>query len=142
MLTVHAISPDALLVERRRVWVQWLAAGNYESYRHKSRLVTILRHLQSNRCSICGKPFSSRHGPTADHVLARAAGGFNGPGNLLLAHAHCNRVKGDRLPTACELILLVAICDRLGIPVRLKAEHGWLPPPLTNKSTSAVDNAP
>ena len=45
------------------------------------------------RCGYCGQ-----RGNTIDHVHPLAHGGTNVPGNLVVACAPCNRLKGDMLP--------------------------------------------
>lgn len=67
-----------------------------------------LRELQANRCYLCVEPFTAEDGPTCDHVVPQAHGGRNA-GNILLAHAHCNNVKADRLPSSREIMYLRAI---------------------------------
>ena len=61
---------------------------------------------QEGCCALCGKPMPQsrfhvahasiwkRERPTFDHVIPRAAGGPDGPDNLQLAHARCNKLKG------------------------------------------------
>ena len=34
---------------------------------------------------------------TIDHVIPRSKGGTDRPDNLQLAHARCNKIKGNRL---------------------------------------------
>ncbi len=65
---------------------------------------------------------------SVDHVLALSLGGFDGGGNLILAHAECNHRKNDRLPTGCEMIWLLVVCQAMGWPVRLRADMAWKPP--------------
>ncbi|MEM0986541.1 MAG: HNH endonuclease [Pseudomonadota bacterium] len=36
--------------------------------------------------------------PTIDHIRPRSKGGDDGEANVQLAHARCNRMKGDRWP--------------------------------------------
>jgi 5-methylcytosine-specific restriction endonuclease McrA len=62
---------------------------------------------QDGRCAICGEPmprgrFDVPHAtvwkkrrPTFDHIRPRAKGGMDDTENLQLAHAHCNKRKGD-----------------------------------------------
>lgn len=86
------------------------------------------------RCAICGGEFlrgfaeyvppNSR--PTRDHVfpksplpadlarirrLQRVSGGG---GRTAAAHASCNRRKGNRPPTGCEVVFLMSVNARLG----------------------------
>jgi len=61
---------------------------------------------QSGLCALCGKSmlrsrFEAPHGriwakwrATFDHIIARSKGGGDGPENLQLAHARCNKIKG------------------------------------------------
>jgi hypothetical protein len=61
---------------------------------------------QQHRCYLCFKEFGpGLQGPTYDHVVPKALGGQDG-GNMLLAHLHCNGIKSDRPPFACELLYL------------------------------------
>lgn len=63
---------------------------------------------QENRCYLCGDPFGlGMLGPTYDHVIPRALGG--GKSDILLSHLHCNSLKGDRPPTACEVLYLTFV---------------------------------
>ncbi len=49
---------------------------------------------RSNRCHLCGKPFTKRRPPTVDHVLPISSElGTNDPSNLALAHKSCNSKK-------------------------------------------------
>ena len=70
---------------------------------------------QDGRCALCGQVmlrsrFEAPHGriwakrrASVDHILARAAGGGDKPGNLQLAHASCNKRKGaEAWPTDKE----------------------------------------
>jgi len=82
---------------------------------------------QENLCAGCGKPmmprsdFPSRRGdakyrdlPSIDHIIPRAKNGKNGAGNVVAMHMLCNQMKGDDMPTGCELIWLLAVNSRLG----------------------------
>ena len=63
---------------------------------------------QRGVCALCGKPmlrnrFDAPHAQvwakrraTFDHIKPRSKGGIDTPDNLQLAHAHCNRIKGNR----------------------------------------------
>ena len=62
---------------------------------------------QAGLCALCGKamprsrwetPHASvwkKMRPTFDHIRPRAKGGDDSAGNLQLAHARCNKIKGD-----------------------------------------------
>lgn len=49
------------------------------------------------RCVYCATRLD-QHTATLDHVIALARGGAHDPGNLVVACAPCNRLKGDLLP--------------------------------------------
>jgi 5-methylcytosine-specific restriction endonuclease McrA len=49
------------------------------------------------RCVYCAARLD-QHNATLDHVVPLARGGAHDPGNLVVACAPCNRLKGDRLP--------------------------------------------
>jgi len=51
----------------------------------------------SRRCVYCGMALSPETA-TLDHVHPVARGGSHLPGNLVVACAPCNRLKGDMLP--------------------------------------------
>ncbi|WP_207481168.1 HNH endonuclease [Arenibaculum pallidiluteum] len=70
---------------------------------------------QGGLCFYCGKPMGAA--ATDDHLIPRAYGGADLPGNVVLAHRRCNQLKGDRLPTVDEIDRLVAQRrrSRLGI---------------------------
>lgn len=88
---------------------------------HMARMMRVpLLHAQNRLCGICGTNLHSGGPLNTDHVWPKAEGGFDGPGNIVLAHMACNDRKGKRLPTGCEIIALVAVCARLWIPVQLK----------------------
>jgi 5-methylcytosine-specific restriction endonuclease McrA len=50
-----------------------------------------------HRCAYCASPLRLDTA-TLDHVMPRSHGGANEPGNLVVACAPCNRLKGDQLP--------------------------------------------
>jgi 5-methylcytosine-specific restriction endonuclease McrA len=63
--------------------------------------------IQEGECCHCGKQLGPypwqdepelRDGWTREHVLPRSRGGRL-PGNVLLAHASCNRRRGNKKPT-------------------------------------------
>ncbi len=49
------------------------------------------------RCVYCAS-FLALELATLDHVIPTARGGTSAPGNLVVACARCNRLKGDLLP--------------------------------------------
>ncbi len=80
----------------------------------------MLRRLQGELCPICGAHLAddteSEHWrPTLEHVIPKALGGWDAVGNLLVAHALCNRRKAHHKPTGCQIIWLLAINNRLGV---------------------------
>lgn len=72
-----------------------------------SALFSVRWARQQGRCAICGKPmpetrWQTPHAtvwkklrPTFDHIRPRSKGGGDEPENLQLAHAACNKRKGD-----------------------------------------------
>lgn len=109
---------------------------NGRTYRIKRRLrKRQLISAQMFDCALCGQPLlrhaDGRIEATEDHVFAKVRGGYDGLGNLLAAHKRCNNRKGDRLPTGCEIIWLVAVCARLDVPLRLTTETPWKPELVT-----------
>jgi len=52
--------------------------------------------------------------PSVDHTIPRAKGGANGLGKVTAMHKLCNEMKGDDMPTGCELIWLQAVNCRMG----------------------------
>lgn len=90
----------------------------------RTRMRRALARLQGYICPICGaslhgRPPEGRQGnlakTTLDHVIPRDREGPDRPGNYLAAHGLCNFRKGNRMPTGCELIWLLAMNNRLGI---------------------------
>ncbi|MAP95312.1 MAG: HNH endonuclease [Ponticaulis sp.] len=69
---------------------------------------TLWEH-QQGLCALCAKPmpkhrFELAHArlwakwrPTYDHIIPRSKGGRDVPDNLQLAHAICNKIKGNRI---------------------------------------------
>ena len=64
---------------------------------------------QSGLCALCGEPmmrnrFEAPHSriwekqrATIDHIIPCSKGGTDARDNLQLAHAHCNKVKGNKI---------------------------------------------
>lgn len=75
----------------------------------------VLFRAQGGRCGICGWPVRNFKAASIEHVVPRSLGGFWGLGNMVAAHRDCNQAKGDRLPTGCELIWLLAVNARLDV---------------------------
>lgn len=67
---------------------------------------------QDGLCGLCGGSLPDAYAGTIEHVMPRALGGRNA-GNILLAHAECNNIKGCRPPTRDELATLARANDRL-----------------------------
>lgn len=69
---------------------------------------------QSGCCAICGKPMPAnrwavphatlwkKQRPTFDHIRPKSKGGADEASNLQLAHAGCNKLKGNRWDDLCE----------------------------------------
>jgi len=112
-------------------WVTWAM-----------RTVARLWHLQGGACAICGKDMPARARPakssclSLDHVWPRdrsrcrglpaappgagrhrrrtvAPGSGRWPWQTVAAHGRCNSAKGNRPPTGCELIWLMAVRARI-----------------------------
>jgi len=68
-----------------------------------------LWQTQSGHCALCSKPmlrnrFKAAHArvwakqrATVDHIIPRSKGGSDAPENLQLAHARCNKIKGNQV---------------------------------------------
>ena len=75
------------------------ARGEFE--RNKRKIL-----MSQEICGICGKPvdkslkYPNPEAPVIDHIIPLKKGGHPcSLYNLQLAHARCNRLKGDTLPT-------------------------------------------
>ncbi len=81
-----------------------------QSYRApSSELFEALWARQSGICALCGQPmlrnrFQASHSriwtkqrATFDHIVPTSKGGADRAENLQLAHARCNKIKGNRL---------------------------------------------
>lgn len=97
---------------------------NRRGSRWRNSLLDRLVLVQDNLCAGCGKPMIRRgepkwhkpyDRPSIDNTLPRAKGGKSGRGNVTAMHSLCNSMKGDDMPTGCELIWLMAVNSRLGV---------------------------
>jgi 5-methylcytosine-specific restriction endonuclease McrA len=87
---------------------------------NRTELENRLWKAQQGLCSICrerllsDERFLDDTGWSLDHVFPRAHYELGNRGNVLLAHKLCNRVKSDRDPTGCEVVLLHSVNAKLG----------------------------
>lgn len=75
----------------------------------QTELFLSLWQAQSGKCALCDKPmlknrFEAPHAriwakqrATFDHIIPRSKGGRDVAENLQLAHAHCNKLKGNQI---------------------------------------------
>lgn len=75
----------------------------------ESERFRLLWTIQSGLCALCDKPmlrnrYEAPHAriwakqrATFDHVIPRSKGGADTVENLQLAHARCNKIKGNKL---------------------------------------------
>lgn len=95
---------------------------SYKQSIRKFMQITHLFEAQCGCCYICGEGMpdpeyvekSQQFIVTVDHVYPRNLGHDYLGGNALLAHGACNNKKGDRHPTACEIMVLAIINEILG----------------------------
>jgi hypothetical protein len=80
---------------------------------------------QGYRCGICGKAVMSHLNASYDHVWPMGKGGYDGIGNVVVAHKDCNSLKADDVPTGCQIVFLVALCERMHVPVIMKEALEW-----------------
>lgn len=76
---------------------------------NENELFLTLWNSQQGKCALCGQEmprhrFETAHGaiwkkkrPTFDHIQPRSKGGKDTSENLQLAHADCNKRKGNRV---------------------------------------------
>ncbi|MEL6413545.1 MAG: HNH endonuclease signature motif containing protein [Pseudomonadota bacterium] len=74
-----------------------------------SKIVDQLWQAQAGLCALCGEPmlrsrFQAPHAQvwakqraTVDHIVPKSKGGADTAENLQLAHARCNKIKGNCL---------------------------------------------
>ena len=106
--------PPSPTAQRRRV--------SHSVPPYKPKMMERMIHAQGGICPMClgemrYRPDLPPYHParaTFDHVVPRHKGGGN-VGNRIAAHLACNREKGCRLPTGCELVWLIAVNARLGL---------------------------
>lgn len=90
-----------------------------------AELVMPIWEAQRRHCPICGWPLELAQmreplvGWSIDHVWPRRFR-FRDHGNMLIAHLACNNGKAARLPTGCELLMLVAVNAQLGWKLTIK----------------------
>lgn len=119
--------------------LHWILVDGYDRTVDIHYVRDALIAAQEGRCGICGEPFKRTPWgefvvANIDHVLARKLGGFDGPGNMIATHRKCNSIKGHRLPTGCETIWLLAVCERLDIPMRLTEDTEWRAPAIPRRA--------
>lgn len=85
---------------------------------HRCGARRALYTAQDGLCARCGLIMSQKAKPprriSVDHVVPKARGGLDLPGNLLLMHRKCNTEKGNRAPADAELALLEKVNATLG----------------------------
>lgn len=86
-------------------------------------LLILLWEAQGKCCAVCGDrmvPAHMRHparGWSIEHVYPRSRYFLFSDGNQLVSHLDCNQRKADRDPTACEVMLLIAVNAKLGLEI-------------------------
>lgn len=66
---------------------------------NKSRLILeLLIERQNGQCAVCERTLSLRYA-VLDHIKPVSMGGTTVGDNVQAVHVHCNREKGDRMPT-------------------------------------------
>lgn len=97
-------------------------SGVLRRIRLRRAALRLLIKAQGRCCAICGRMFSPNlhetelhWQPSIDHVIPLGMGGPDRLGNFLAAHRFCNGQKGDRKPTGCEVIWLLAMNCKLGV---------------------------
>lgn len=70
----------------------------------KRALIAAILPVQGGDCYLCEKTILLGDA-TIDHIWPKGARGRDGLPNLAVAHHHCNRRKGARLPTVEELMI-------------------------------------
>lgn len=121
-------------LDAARQWIKGVLSVGFMAALHKAKMVETLDDAQFDKCGICGKSMlhgRGRRKRNLEHVWPKGQGGYDGPGNFMAAHVSCNAGKGGQRPSGCQIIMLVAVCERLDIPVKLKPDmNPWrLPPP-------------
>lgn len=96
-------------------WARFQTPPHVRRARAFHRFRVLLRRMQGKICPICGATLEGASVTTLDHVIPKSRGGPDRLGNLFAAHYPCNQEKGNRMPTGCELIWLLAVNSRLGV---------------------------
>lgn len=110
-------------------------------------LLLALWEAQGKCCAVCGMKMTPSHmthptrGWTIEHVYPRGRYFLYSDGNQLISHAECNNRKGDRDPTACEILLLHAVNAKLELEI-VEKQRCYIDP-LTGPSVlaTALQNA-
>ncbi|WP_310533158.1 HNH endonuclease signature motif containing protein [Novosphingobium sp.] len=99
-------------------------------------MVRQLYDAQRGICASCGKKMPPLGDlallhlvPSIDHVDPRSKGGGNHMGNMILMHAKCNSVKGDRPANGCERIYHDLVLSVIGMH---PADRKWQDAPVPN----------
>ena len=92
-----------------------MTSGARIELRRRWRMVVLT--AQSGLCASCGRMIFDD--PTVDHCIPLAMGGPDRLGNYVVMHEGCNNRKGNRQPTGCQLVFLLAVNNKLGVePMR------------------------
>jgi len=83
---------------------------------------TALWEAQDRTCPICGEPLlphmrysNSDWAWSIEHVYPKHLKLYEHVGNKLVTHRGCNNAKGERMPTGCEITMLLAVNAKLGL---------------------------
>lgn len=79
----------------------------------KAKARNDLFRMQEGMCAICGE--FVLQGASLDHVIPKSMGGYDGLGNLVMAHRSCNQDKHSSPPSGCVLVWLLAVNNRLNV---------------------------
>lgn len=76
----------------------------------------------NNRCQYCGISESEM---SIDHIIPRSRGGDNTWHNLVVACHTCNRLKADRTPEECGMVLEKIPVPPTRLMYRIKSGGQW-----------------